>query len=439
MNGIGIDINGVNPVAAPAVTTVAQPTPFDIHAVAQAAPTVTTAEIVAPVTFAMPTMPGGIVNTTTTSTAPLEAPSTMVMNTTPGVTPVESVVGIAPSPEVIAQLAAQQNPTYAPAPAPIASAPAPVEEVAAPAPAPIASVINTPAPSTTIATTINPVMDAANLAALGIEDTQVHPTVLPVVETPVQTLAPLSAAEQNGLVSRMSTPQFDNFIKILEAVNSDSNCLINQINNGIITLLREGGQLTTKIDHIFGTNNWVLNNPAVQLKRLKFAKAEAETIIIDDGTCDNLISKNNKGEITGVTKLTKIDSEYMPQTLSKDYGERKHSVQVQKDIIKNLVDARASYEKSTYNITIDANTYEIIKLHLGDDYIRNILGEEGRVLKTYVVTQLFPIVGEALISVYLNDRGEVSFKSSVDIYNATISFHIGADEFVKSVITNINI
>ena len=93
----------------------------------------------------------------------------------------------------------------------------------------------------------------------------------------------------------MTTAQFDNFIKILEAVNSDSNVLVNQINQGMITLIREGGQLTTKIEHIFGNNSWVLNNPAVQLKRLKFAKAEAETLIIDG--CNDIDS----GEIKDIT------------------------------------------------------------------------------------------------------------------------------------------
>ena len=129
----------------------------------------------------------------------------------------------------------------------------------------------------------------------------------------------------------------------------------------------------------------------------------------------------------------------MPQVLNKDYGERKYSITVPKDTIKTLVDARASYEKSTYNITLDANTFEIVKLHLGKDYVRNLLGEEGRVLKTYVVTQLFPIVEEAVISVYVNDRNEISFKSSVDIYNATISFQIGADEFIESMVATLQI
>lgn len=415
MNGIGIDIDGVNPAVAPATFTMPQVAPAPVVAqvempqVAAAPAPVSNVTAPAPEAFAMPVMPQvnvapvGVVHQNIVSEAPIEPPSVMVANTAPGVSPIHNAYAAPVDPAVIAQLAAQANPVYA--------APAPV-------------------------------MDATNMAALGIEDTIVTPTVLPVtqVEAAIPVAQqPLTVDEQNGLVSRMSAAQFDNFIKILESINSDSNVLVNQINNGLITLIREGGQLTTKIEHIFGNNSWVLNNPAVQLKRLKFAKAEAETLIIDDGDFDKLVSKNNKGEITTITKLAKIDGEFMPQVLNKDYGERKYSITVAKDLIKNLVDARVSYEKSTYNITLDANTFEIVKLHLGKEYVRNLLGEEGRVLKTYVVTQLFPIPEEAVISVYINDRNEVSFKSSVDIYNATISFQIGADEYVESMVANLQI
>jgi len=411
MNGIGIDINGVNPAVAPATFTMPQVAPAP--QVITQAPAVEIQQVEAPAAFAMPVMPpvsaapvsvapAGVVHQNIVSEAPIETPSVMVNNAAPGVSPIHNAYAAPVDPAVIAQLAAQANPVYAQA----------------------------------------PVMDATNMAALGIEDTIVTPTVLPVtqVEAAIPVAQqPLTIDEQNGLVSRMSAAQFDNFIKILESINSDSNVLVNQINNGLITLIREGGQLTTKIEHIFGNNSWVLNNPAVQLKRLKFAKAEAETLIIDDGDFDKLVSKNNKGEITTITKLAKIDGEFMPQVLNKDYGERKYSITVAKDLIKNLVDARVSYEKSTYNITLDANTFEIVKLHLGKEYVRNLLGEEGRVLKTYVVTQLFPIPEEAVISVYINDRNEVSFKSSVDIYNATISFQIGADEYVESMVANLQI
>ena len=400
-NGIGIDINAIG----------AMPTPMGTHAQPVAA-------AVVPTPFEMPQV--GAINNTITASAPLEAPSTMVMNAAPGVTPFEmpqvgsTVQAIMPTPEQQQVIEAQNAPAvYAPAPA--------VE--------------------------VTPILDASNIASsidmagLGLESTVVHTTVLP---TPAQEIEqtvtqPLSVVEENGLISRMSAAQYDNFIKILDSINSDTNALVNNISNGVITLSREGGILTTKINHIFGDKSWIFNNPGVQLKRLKLAKSEGETIIMNDGNSDILVAKKKTGETSNIVKLSQIDSDFLPQSLAKDYGEKKYSCLLEKEQVRKLVDARASYEKTTYHITIDKNSNEIVKLHLGDDYAYALLTEASRELKTYTVTQLFPIVEEAYISLYINDRDEVSFKTSTDVYNATISFHIGADEYIKSIVANLQI
>jgi hypothetical protein len=397
--------------------------------------------------FDMPVMPVmGAVSQTVAVTAPVETPSTMVMNAAPGVAPVMNampqVTAMQPTAEQMAQIVAQQqaemNPVFAPAPG-VAARPT-LEELNAQIN--IAPVQGAPLEMRPISIAPQNV-SADDMAALGIESTVVTSTVLPVVEpTPIQA-APVQVAQQAeepGMISKMSAAQYDNFIKILEAINSDTNALVNNISNGSIALLREGGLLTTKIDHIFGTKSWVFNNPAVQIKRLKFAKGEGETIIVNDSVNDILISKNNKGETANIVKLSQIEEDFLPPSLAKDYGERKYSCQLDKDQVRRLCDAKTSYEKSTFHITIDKNTNEIVKIHIGDDdFVTSLLVESGRDLQTYVVTQLFPIIEEAYISIYINDRNEVSFKSSVDIYNATISFHIGADEYVKSLVANLKI
>lgn len=413
-DGIGIDINSIG----------AMPTPV--------------AAVVAPTPFEMPQV--GIVNNTITSTAPLEAPSTMVMNAAPGVTPImTTTVGTLATPFEMPQAA----------PAPVTAA-APVIQAIIPTPEQT-QVIETQAAPVIYASTVEPqpILDASDVAApidmagLGLESTVVHTTVLPTIQQEVTTeqvaSAPLSAAEENGLISRMSAAQYDNFIKILDSINSDTNALVNNISNGTITLLREGGTLTTKINHIFGDKSWVFNNPGVQLKRLKFAKSEGETIVMNDGNNDVLVSKNKKGETTNIVRLTQMDEDFLPPSLAKDYGERKYSCLLEKEQVRKLVDARSSYEKTTFHITIDKNTNEIVKLHLGEDYVYPLLNDASRELKTYTVTQLFPIVEEAYISMYVNDRNEVSFKTSVDVYNATISFHIGADEYIQSIVANLQI
>jgi len=325
-------------------------------------------------------------------------------------------------------------PVQAPVAAPIA---APVYEMPIPVQAPVAAPIAAPTPPPSFE------MTQAQANALGIDTESVVSTSIPVqnipVPTPTQQVAQPVVENETGVISRMSSAQFDSFIKILEAINSDTSAMINNIQNGVITLIREGGTLTTKIDHIFGTKNWVFNNPSVQLKKLKFAKGEGDTLIIDDGSNDALISKKSTGETDSIFKLTKVENDFLPPSLSKDYGERKSSCLVEKDKVKKLVDAKSAYEKTSYNITIDMNSFEIVKLHLGEDGTINITNEAGRALKTYVVTQLFPIVEEAYISLYLNNKGEISFKTTVDIYNATISFHIGADEVIKSIVANLDI
>lgn len=411
-NGIGIDINAIG----------AMPTPMGTHA--QPAATV------APTPFEMPQV--GAINNTITSSAPLEAPSTMVMNAAPGVTPImTTTVGTLATPFEMPQVGSTVQ----------AIMPTPeqqkvIETQAAPA-------VYAPAP----AVEVTPILDASNIAApidmagLGLESTVVHTTVLPTPAQEIEqtSVQPLSVVEENGLISRMSAAQYDNFIKILDSINSDTNALVNNISNGVITLSREGGILTTKINHIFGDKSWIFNNPGVQLKRLKLAKSEGETIIMNDGNSDILVAKKKTGETSNIVRLTQIDSDFLPQSLAKDYGEKKYSCLLEKEQVKKLVDARASYEKTTYHITIDKNSNEIVKLHLGDDYAYALLTEASRELKTYTVTQLFPIVEEAYISLYINDRDEVSFKTSVDVYNATISFHIGADEYIKSIVANLQI
>lgn len=432
-DGIGIDINsiGAMPPLTQAVTPSIQAAPVDPAVIAQidaqnnpvAAQPAPVA--LAPTPFEMPQV--GIVNNTVTSTAPLEAPSTMVMNTAPGVSPIHAMP--------VLETAATPTPFEMPT---VASAP--VIHAIMPTTAPVQQVVETQAA---------PVLDASTVAApidmtgLGLESTVVHTTVLPTIQQEVAAeqvaSAPLSAAEENGLISRMSAAQYDNFIKILDSINSDTNALVNNISNGTITLLREGGTLTTKINHIFGDKSWVFNNPGVQLKRLKFAKSEGETIVMNDGNNDVLVSKNKKGETTNIVRLTQMDEDFLPPSLAKDYGERKYSCLLEKEQVRKLVDARSSYEKTTFHITIDKNTNEIVKLHLGEDYVYPLLNDASRELKTYTVTQLFPIVEEAYISMYVNDRNEVSFKTSVDVYNATISFHIGADEYIQSIVANLQI
>ena len=426
-NGIGIDINAIGAMptpmgtnAQPVAATVA-PTPFEMPQVGVQPVSVQPAAAAAPTPFEMPQV--GAINNTITASAPLEAPSTMVMNAAPGVTPFEmpqvgsTVQAIMPTPEQQKVIEAQN------------------------APAVYATQVGVPEVEVT------PILEASNIivsidmAGLGLEDTVVYTTVLP---TPAQEIEqtvtqPLSVIEENGLISRMSAAQYDNFIKILDSINSDTNALVNNISNGVITLSREGGILTTKINHIFGDKSWIFNNPGVQLKRLKLAKSEGETIIMNDGNSDILVAKKKTGETSNIVKLSQIDSDFLPQSLAKDYGEKKYSCLLEKEQVRKLVDARASYEKTTYHITIDKNSNEIVKLHLGDDYAYSLLTEASRELKTYTVTQLFPIVEEAYISLYINDRDEVSFKTSVDVYNATISFHIGADEYIKSIVANLQI
>ena len=415
-NGIGIDINAIG----------AMPTPMGTNAQPVAA-------TVAPTPFEMPQV--GAINNTITASAPLEAPSTMVMNAAPGVTPImTTTVGTLATPFEMPQVAVVTPQLQAIMPTPEQQQV--IEAQNAPA-------VYAPAP----AVEVTPILDASNIAAsidmagLGLESTVVHTTVLP---TPTQEIEqtvtqPLSVVEENGLISRMSAAQYDNFIKILDSINSDTNALVNNISNGVITLSREGGILTTKINHIFGDKSWIFNNPGVQLKRLKLAKSEGETIIMNDGNSDILVAKKKTGETSNIVKLSQIDSDFLPQSLAKDYGEKKYSCLLEKEQVRKLVDARASYEKTTYHITIDKNSNEIVKLHLGDDYAYSLLTEASRELKTYTVTQLFPIVEEAYISLYINDRDEVSFKTSVDVYNATISFHIGADEYIKSIVANLQI
>ena len=414
-NGIGIDINAIG----------AMPTPMGTHAQPAAA--------AAPTPFEMPQV--GAINNTITATAPLEAPSTMVMNAAPGVTPImTTTVGTLATPFEMPQVNVVGSTVQAIMPTPEQQKV--IEAQAAPA-------VYAPAPEVEV----TPILEASNItvsidmAGLGLEDTVVHTTVLP---TPAQEIEqtvtqPLSVIEENGLISRMSAAQYDNFIKILDSINSDTNALVNNISNGVITLSREGGILTTKINHIFGDKSWIFNNPGVQLKRLKLAKSEGETIIMNDGNSDILVAKKKTGETSNIVKLSQIDSDFLPQSLAKDYGEKKYSCLLEKEQVRKLVDARASYEKTTYHITIDKNSNEIVKLHLGDDYAYSLLTEASRELKTYTVTQLFPIVEEAYISLYINDRDEVSFKTSVDVYNATISFHIGADEYIKSIVANLQI
>ena len=426
-NGIGIDINaiGAMPTPTPMGThaqpaEAAAPTPFEMPQVGVQPVSVQPAVVVAPTPFEMPQV--GAINNTITSSAPLEAPSTMVMNAAPGVIPIMNtnignLVATALTPEQQQVVEAQS------------------------APAVYATPVGVPVVEQTPVVDVSNITVSIDMAGLGLESTVVHTTVLP---TPAQEIEqtvtqPLSVVEENGLISRMSAAQYDNFIKILDSINSDTNALVNNISNGVITLSREGGILTTKINHIFGDKSWIFNNPGVQLKRLKLAKSEGETIIMNDGNSDILVAKKKTGETSNIVKLSQIDSDFLPQSLAKDYGEKKYSCLLEKEQVRKLVDARASYEKTTYHITIDKNSNEIVKLHLGDDYAYSLLTEASRELKTYTVTQLFPIVEEAYISLYINDRDEVSFKTSVDVYNATISFHIGADEYIKSIVANLQI
>ena len=437
-NGIGIDINAIgampSPVGVHAQPQVAvAPTPFEMPQVAVQP----VAAAVQPQVTAMP----GVIHNTTVSTAPIEAPSTMVMGGVAGVTPIMNTPFEMPGqPLDVSNIAAQPVVQAAPTPFEMPQV-APVIQATALTPEQI-QVINTQnAPQ--VYAQAQEDTTSVDMAGLGIETTTVVSTTLP---TPAQVEAveaaatiPLSAAEEQGLISRMSASQYDNFIKILDSINSDTNALVNNISNGAITLLREGGTLTTKINHIFGDKSWVFNNPGVQLKRLKFAKSEGETIIMNDNNNDILVAKNKKGETTNIIRLSQIDEDFLPPSLAKDYGERKYSCLLEKEQVKKLVDARASYEKTTYHITVDKNSNEIVKLHLGEDYIYPLLNDASRELKTYTVTQLFPIVEEAYISMYINDRNEVSFKTSVDVYNATISFHIGADEYIQSIVANLQI
>ena len=427
MSGIAIDINTAGIAPMPVMPTVGE---VFTNVDAGISP------------FDMPVM------SAVTATAPIEAPSTMVVNAAPGVMPTMNTV-VTPQVTAMQLTDEQMNQIFAQQQAEMNQvfAQAPVQEVARPTLEELNAQINV-APVQGAPLEMRPIsiapqtVSADDMAALGIESTVVTSTVLPVVEQPVATPVVASVAPQAdepGMISKMSAAQYDNFIKILEAINSDTNALVNNISNGSIALLREGGLLTTKIDHIFGTKSWVFNNPAVQIKRLKFAKGEGETIIVNDSVNDILISKNGRGETANIVKLSQIEEDFLPPSLAKDYGERKYSCQLDKDQVRRLCDAKTSYEKSAFHITIDKNTNEIVKIHIGDDFVTSLLVESGRDLQTYTVTQLFPIIEEAYISIYINDRNEVSFKSSVDIYNATISFHIGADEYVKSLVANLKI
>jgi hypothetical protein len=249
-----------------------------------------------------------------------------------------------------------------------------------------------------------------------------EPVVEAQIPTQIENTEPVA-----GEITRLSSANFNSVIKILEVMNDGTDVVANIINDGKIKIAKNAGQLSTDISHLFGKKSWVLSNPGNQIKKLKLVAAGGDQIrIIADEFVDKILTMNTKGgseDIVKFASITRPDTDNLKDTPLTDIGDRITSVQLSKDFVKELVNAKEAYDKTHYNVILDDETLEILTINIGgEDFEQKIGYTEGKDTSTYKCREIFPIVDTSIFSVYRNQHGEIFFKNVVDVYGTSIHF-----------------
>jgi len=311
-------------------------------------------------------------------------------------------------------------------PTPVVETPTPVVETPTPVVETPTPVVETPTPVAIQIPTENITMPTEN-STLNAETQTINNE--PVVEEPIKTPTTLQVNDEpiEGEITRMSSSNFNAVIKILEIMNDGTDIVANIINNGKIKIAKSAGQLSTDISHIFGKKSWILSNPGNQLKKLKLVAAGGDLIkIIADEYVDNILTistKSGSEEIVKYASITRPDTDNLRDTPLTDIGDRITSIQLNKEIVKELVSAKDIYDKTHYNVILDDDTLDILAINIGGkDFEQKIGYIEGKKTSTYKCREIFPIIDTSIFSVYKNKHGEIFFKNVVDVHGTSIHF-----------------
>lgn len=261
-----------------------------------------------------------------------------------------------------------------------------------------------------------------------ISDLRVTPEVAEIDETSNAAIKEKNSDVQGSEIARVKSAYYGAFIKVIETVSPGLGSEdIVSIDQGKLVISKNNGIITCDLSNVFGKNSWNLKHPNMNLKLLKLIKGGDYVSIMDNGS--QYIIFSAQGDIAkSFTTINKPDVTVFVKPTEINPGVLKSKFEVSKEDIINLIAAKTVLGGIYYNVTLDAETYELLNIDINDKHKEVMRSDANRKTIRYKTKELFPIAkpDALLLEVYskVNEQGKESIylRTISDVTMTTIAF-----------------